>query len=130
MKIIWSIVGILVLLMIIYFISKNVQVKPDVTMQAEGNKTLPEAAPTTNTIIQEKVIHDVVIQPVYIGRYFNCNNPTYIARVDELYNIFLTKRDQYQAELNNPMSHAIELHREMTIAYNNWYNEKAKCRII
>lgn len=122
MKVIWSIVGIVVLIIIITAIMDKNKVAPVAPVMPA-----PVNPKTNNTTTREIITTQPVIQPVIIvDGLINCSGDVYNNNLSALYDVYLQKRVIWQAAIANN-TNAIQAHEDMDIAYNAWYQEARKC---
>lgn len=124
MKVIWSIVGIVVLIIIFTAIYNN------------GKKNTPAIVlplPTSdnnrvvNNTFKEVITPQPVVQPVIVvNGLINCNGQEYNDNLSALYDVYLQKRVIWQNAINTD-TNAIQAHTDMDVAYNAWYQEAIKC---
>lgn len=129
MKLIWSIVGIVVLIIIIATVYKK-------GMGSSGTAAtmLPAPVVNTNTLARTAALPQQLpimpVQPVIIvDNLINCSGATYQNNLSALYDTYLQKRVIWQNAINTN-TNAIQAHSDMDDAYNAWWQEKIKCPLI
>lgn len=130
MKAIWSIVGILVIAIIIYYVynkGKQTGTLPAITIPKPAPVATPAAPVNTNTVITERV---PVFVPVAVNSWSDCQSSAYQNNLAMLRDDFLNKQAAYNNEINTSGPNAIALHAAMNVAYNLYLNEKQKCVVL
>lgn len=126
MKVIWSIVGILIIVIVVAAIYKSGQ-KNNATVVA----TVPESmtpSPVVTAPVTREVQREVVVVPINYNT--DCRTQDYRDRVAALLVTYNTARAAYQNAIATSAPNAIELYKAMNVAYNAYYNERRKCLVI
>lgn len=130
MKIIWSIVGIVVLIIIIAAIYK----KGITSNMASTPSPMPSINTNTNTVTRAVALPQqlpiIPIQPIIVvDNLVNCSGTTYQNNLSALYDTYLQKRVIWQSAINTNMN-AVQAHADMDTAYNDWWQEARKCNLV
>lgn len=130
MKVIWSIVGIVLLIIIVSAIYNNGK-KTGVTTaglsNVNNNPPVDNNSKTNNKTFRDIISTIAQPQPVIIvNGLVDCSGDTYNNNLSALYDVYLQKRVIWQNAINTD-TNAIQAHADMDDAYNAWYKEAIKC---
>ncbi len=125
MRTIWTVIGVIVLLIILVVIyrkatNKSMMVYPK----------MPAIEPATQAKTVEKTTETIVIQPVLVHDYTDCNSNSYIDNVLALRDDYLQKRVIWQNAINTNDPNVIQYRTDVNDAYTLYYNQAIKCNLL
>lgn len=128
MRTIWTIIGVIVLIAILFWIYKRTTVidKPYKSIYTALPSTLPMTSPKRE---ENKTTETVIIQPIIVRNPEDCNQ-TYEDAVINLYDVYRQKRVIYNNGINSNDPNTIQYRKDMNDAYNAYYNEGRKCNFL
>lgn len=127
MRTVWTIVGVLVILIIIFAVY-NAGMKKSVVVPVQMAMATPTPVnPKTNNTITRDVIVEQPVQPIIIvTNGFNCNDVTYQTNLRTLYDAYLVSRVAWNAAIVSNTNVA-QARADMNAAYNTFWQERRKC---
>ena len=125
MRTIWTVIGVIVLIAIVFWIYKRTMIV-DKPIYAALPPTQPIPSPRRE---ETKTTETVVIQPVIVRDYTNCGQ-TYQDGVVALYDVYRQKRVIYNNGINSNDPNTIQYRKDMNDAYNAYYVEGRKCNFL